>query len=276
MPARYVRKGKKRVRKSGKIIKKTTTVYRRQPRSKGIISFIKKVMNDNMETKQAYTTTGNSYITFNSGINSTGDMQQIIPNIARGTADNERIGDQIKMQSFYLRGHIKVDFNTSGASNQDLCNIVCRLMVLSLKPKANYTEASSSSTQLAGLLKKGGTTSNFSGYLQDIYAPINTDLYTVHADRKFYLNQSFMQNFNSTTNAIVSTDVKNTVKFFKIKIRCKNRLLKYDSNESSNLLPVNYGPFLCLGYSFLSGASPDVVSTRVGLCFDSILNYQDA
>ncbi|AIF34792.1 hypothetical protein [Sewage-associated circular DNA molecule-2] len=202
-------------------------------------------------------------------------MVQIIPNISQGTGDNARIGDQIRLQSLLIRGYIKLDINTSGASVSDLSAVYCRLMVLSLKTKQNYTDASSSATPLSNLLKKGGTTTSFSGVLSDIYAPVNTDLFTVHAERRFYLNQSMLQNFNSTTNAIVPIDIKNTVKFFRIPLKVKGKLIKYDSGISGGVLPTNYGAFLVLGYSFLNGASPDTLSMRVGMQFDTIMNYED-
>lgn len=261
----------KRGRKLRKVARKST-----KP-SKVFVKKVKTVLHNQAETKHAYHTTSNASLTyFNSGINSTGDMLQIMPNISQGTADNNRIGDQIRAQTLNLRGYLKLDINTSGASNSDLTTVVARLFVVSLKSKPNYTEATSSASPLSGLLKKGGTTVGFTGVLSDIYAPVNTDLWTVHHDRKFYLNQSHIQNFNSTTNAIVPVDVRNTVKFFNLNVKCKNKLLKYDANVSSGLLPVNYGPIFLLGYSFLNSASPDVLSTRVGVQYDAMMSYEDA
>lgn len=235
-----------------------------------------KVIHKQAETKEAYTTPSAGSLTFfNSGISSTADMLQVLPNIQTSVLDNGRVGDQIRLQKFNIKGYLKLDINTSGSSNSDLTAVYCRLFVLSLKQKPNYTDATSSSTPLSVLLKKGGTTTNFSGQLSDMMAPVNTDVFTVHADRKFYLNQSMLQNFNNTLNAIVPIDMKNTVKFFNIPVRCKNKLLKYDNGTSSGLLPTNYGPFLCLGYCFLNGASADVVSTRVGLHYISTVTYED-
>lgn len=260
------RRYKPRAKKSRKVTPKPT-----------LLQAVKSVVHSMTETKHAYHTTSNAALTyFNSGINSTGDMLQIIPNISQGTSDHNRIGDQIRSHNLNLRGYLKLDINTSGASNSDLTAVMVRLFVVSLKSKPNYTEASSSATPLSGLLKKGGTTVGFTGVLSDIYAPVNTDLWTVHHDKRYYLSQSQIQNFNSTTNAIVPLDVKNTVRFFNLNIKCKNKLLKYDSNVSSGLLPANYGPIFMLGYSFLNSASPDVLSARVGVQYDSMLSYEDA
>lgn len=257
--------------------KKTTVKKGKYAKPKGMLKkMIRKVIHEQAENKQAFSSLGgSSLVYYNSGISATGDMVSVLPNVTAGTADNNRIGDQIRAQKLNLRGYIKLDINTSGASNSDLTSVIARLFVVSLKSKPNFTEASSSSTPLSGLLKKGGTTTGFTGVLSDIYAPVNTDLWTVHADKRFYLNQSMIQNFNSTTNAIVPLDVKNTVKFFNINVKCKNKLLKYDSNVSSGLLPTNYGPIFILGYSFLNSASPDVISARVGVNWVSTFDFED-
>lgn len=261
--------------KRGRKLRKITRPRRVYRKKNALTKLIKSVIHKQAESKHAFLTTGNTLTYFNSGVNSTGDMLQVLPNITQGTGDNSRIGDQIRAQSLNIKGYVKLDINNTGVSNSDLTSVICRMMVVSLKSKPNYTEATSSSTPLSGLLKKGGSTTAFTGILSDIYAPINTDLWTIHTDRKFYLNQSHIQNFNSTTNAIVATDVKNTIKFFNIGLKCKNKLLKYDSNISSALLPTNYGPIFLLGYSFLNGASPDVIGARVGLQFDSTFTFED-
>lgn len=251
----------------------------RHPRKKSnLTKLVKAVIRQQSETKQAYITTGDSLIKYNSGINSLGDYTQVLPNITQGTADNARIGDQIRAQSLTIRGYIKMDpiLSSGTFNNQGYPNMMARLMVVSLKTKANFTEATSSTTPLSGLLKKGGTTSGFTGVLSDIYAPINTDLWTVHADRKMYVSQDIVAQYGGQTTALVAQDLKNTVKFFTINVKCKNKLVKYDANISSNLLPTNFGPILLVGYAALNGDSPDVISARLGLQFDAVFNYEDA
>lgn len=251
-------------------------ITRRVIASKPLRDAIRKELRKNVETKHAYHTSGDGLTKFNSGITATGDMMQIMPNISQGTADNARIGDQIRGQKLNVKGYVKFDTTTSsGYNNQGNPTVLCRLMVVSLKTKPNYTEATSSSTPLSGLLKKGGTTTSFSGILSDIYAPINTDLWTVHSDRRFYLNQDYLAQYGGGTQQIVGQDIKNTVKFFNISVKCK-KLMKYDANISSGVLPTNFGPMLLLGYSYLNADSPDTLSTKLGLQYDSLFSYEDA
>lgn len=265
---------KKRIGKKKLVLRKATTT-KRKVQNKKLTTLVKSIIHKQAETKQAFLTTGNSLTLFNSGVNTTADMLQVMPNISNSVNDNGRIGDQIRAQRLNMRGYIKLNpnntFNTTASPS-----VVARLMIVSLKTKANYTEATSTATALGGLLKLGGTTSGFSGTLQQIYAPINTDLWTIHVDRKYYLNQSYLVQPGGASATCVSSDIKNTIKFFNFNIRCKNRLLKYDANISSGLLPTNFGPICLLGYSYLDGTTPDVLTTNLGLQFDTIFDYEDA
>lgn len=233
-----------------------------------------KVIHKQAENKEAWHTSGTSLIKFNSGINATGDYQRLVPFISQGTADNQRIGDQIRAQSMNLKGYIKFDVSLDPALSLNNVAVGVRMMVLSLKNNLSWASLSSSATPLTNLLKKGGTTVGFTGLINDLMAPINTDLFTVHYNKVIYMNQSYVA--YSTLAGYYSSDVKDLVRFFNIKIKCKNKLLKYDSGTDSGTLPTNFSPFLICGYSFLNGAGGDVVSTQLGLQYQTIFRYEDA
>lgn len=238
---------------------------------------VRKVIDSESETKQAFhkLTSDDSLLMFNSQINSTGDMCKVIPDIDRGTADNQRIGDQIKAQSLIIKGHIRYN-PSSNINDLGRGNVAVRVMVLSLKIRPSYATAKDSVNPLSSLLKKGGTTSSFGGYLSDLYADINTDLFTKHYNKVFYLNQQVYNQPATATAAGGFQDLQNIVKFFKIKVPLKGKIFKYDDSVGFGLTPTNVGPFLVLGYAYLNAAAPDTTSTNVGLFYDSVLNYQDS
>lgn len=237
---------------------------------------VKAVLSALAENKQAFHTTGNSLVMFNSGIDAVGDMMQIVPAIAQGVGDSNRIGDQIRAKSLNIKGYVKLNLNDVPDSTK-LPSVICRMMIVSLKTRPSYIDATASSAPLATLLKKGGTTVGFTGLLSDIYAPINTDVFTVHHDTNFYLNQTFVNAIGaSVPSQYVPQDISGTVKFFNFQVKCKNRLLRYDEDVGSGLYPANFGPMLLLGYSYLDGSSPDTISTNVGLQYDCTLTYEDA
>lgn len=254
--------------------RKKARFYR--PRRANLIRTIKQVVSSVNETKQAYYNSGNTLTMFNSGIDAVGDLQQIIPNIANGTEDNQRVGQQIRAKSLNVKGFIKLNVNDVTDSTK-LPSVIVRMMIVTMKTAGNFNEAQAQGPKLGTLLKKGGTTVAFSGILSDLSSEINRDVYSVHYDKKFYLNQSYVNATGvSPPSTIVAQDIKNTIKFFNINVKCKNRVLKYDEDVSSDLLPTNFAPFLLLGYSYLDGSSPDTLSTNVGLQYISTLNYEDA
>lgn len=242
-----------------------------------------KVIHDQAEDKMAYYTNNSTALEmFNSGISFSSDLKQVLPTISQGDGDNARTADQIHAKRLSIRGHIKLNpkQQAGAVSNEPkISNVVARLMVLSNKVANNYDLAVNQSNMVANsLLKKGGTTVGFTGILSDINAPINTDLFTVHHDKVFYLTQDYVFTPSSSApfeNSAVAIDIKNTVKFFNINLKCKNKLLKYDSSASGSLLPTNYGPFLVLGYAYLDGTTPDVAATNLGMQYISTLTYED-
>lgn len=256
--------------------KTVVKVTQTQPKSTASLKkTIRSVINKQAENKQAFTSTGNTLLKFNSGIDSVGDLIQILPNISKGDDENQRNGNQIRAKSLTIQGYLKLDVNDVADSTK-LPNIVARLMIVSMKVAPSFQDAQSLSTKIGTLLKKGGTTSTFAGNIQDLYAPINTDVFTVHADKKFYLKQDFINTVGaSPPSTTISQDISKTVKFFKLNVKCKNKLLRYDEDVGSDVLPGNFGPFMLLGYSYLDGSAPDVLDTKLGLCFDSTLNYTD-
>lgn len=231
-------------------------------------------LNKSLESKHAYGQY--AYTLYNSSITALGDMSPAMPNIAKGADDNQRIGDQLTGQRLNIRGYIRLAPNsgTAGAVTK-YSNVIARLFVVSLKTKANYTEATSSTVPLTSLLKKGGTTSAFNGTIGDIWAPVNTDVWTVHADKKFYLSQDGIIQLGGLSNTFVAADMKDLVKFFNINIPCK-KVMKYDANVSSYLLPTNFGPIVMLGYAYLDNSSADTVDTKVAMAYDYSFTYQDA
>jgi len=251
-----------------KVSRKPRRVPPKNSFNKRVLSVIKKQTED----KMAYTS--NSGVTlFNSGINSSADCQRIVPNISNGNTDYQRIGDQIRAQSFKLKGYLEmaVDPAISGSSASNR-RIGVRMMVVTPKAFGNVAFAENNASFWQGtLLKKGGTTTNFSGVVSDLFADINTDAVTVHYNKVTYMTQPVIY---GTLQGML--DISKTVKFFNINIKCKNRLLKYDANFDSALTPVNFSPILLIGYVLLDGTSPDTVSTRVGCMYETSFKYEDA
>lgn len=237
--------------------------------SKSSKSFVKKVqaiVHRDAETKQSFTSINN--VAFNSGINSSGDCLQLIANIAQGTADNARIGDQIRAQSIVIKGAINSNLTFQSYSN---CRLGVRLMIVQPKSYNSLSAIQANvSTWSSTLLKKGGTTTAFTGAMNDLWSPINTDAITKYYDKVFYINTPYV------ASSVGDLSTYNSVKFFRHTFKLRNKLIKYDSSIDSGLTPTNYNPVMLMGYCHLDGSSGDTVTTQVLLSFDSIMNYEDA
>ena len=254
------------------IPKKRRANRKRAPRKSGAVkqSFAKRVqaiVNKNTENKAAFLS---AFGSFNSGMATfPGDILQLIPNITNGTTDFSRIGDQIRGQSLDVDGWVTMSLSYISAASS--ARVGVRMMIVQPKMYGSLTEIQSNAGSWLGtLLKKGGTTTGFTGVVSDMFAPINTDAITKHYDKVFYLNLPYVQ----TAVGEVST-VKST-KLFKIHKNLRNKLLKYDTSVNSGYTPTLYNPVLMIGYVHLDGSVPDVVNTQLYMNYSSSFTYQDA
>lgn len=262
----YTKRPRKSVSRPRKVIKKPSKFLKRT---------IQTMIAKNVEDKMAYHSTGNSLVYFNSGINSSGDVLQVLPDVSTGTTENARIGDTVRGKTLVIRGYIQLEKNQEFG---DVANkrIAVRLMVVSSKKFKAFADLQSNAA--FSLIQKGGTSSRFEGYISDLFAPINTEQYVKHYDKIHYLSQSYVaQQVGSSTPSVVwSQDISKGIRFFTIRIPMRGKKLIYSQSSTSDLQPVNFAPILCAGYAHLSGGSPDVIETSVGICYDVTMTYEDA
>lgn len=241
-------------------------VARRPARKASLTRQIQSVINKNLENKEAFHAISGS---FNSGISSgTGsEIMQIIPNITQGLSDNARVGDQVRAQRLEVAGFVSMNLTYTTAAS---ARIAVRMMIVQPKILGLLGNIqSNTNTWLSSLIKKGGTTTNFSGAIDDLFAPINSDAITKYYDKVIYLNLPYMNTAVGETSTIGSS------KLFKIRMNLRNKLLRYDSTYSATS-PVSYNPVLLLGYVHLDGSGPDTVNTQAFMSYTSRLSYQDA
>jgi len=144
-------------------------------------------------------------------------------------------------------------------------------MIVSPRLYPNIDDAqTNASTWMAYLLKKGGSTSGFTGVLSDLWAPINSDGIIKYYDKVFYLDAPYQ------VTAVGSTLMGKSTRMFSHSVKLRNKKIKYDSSVSGGIQPTNYGPVMVLGYTHMDGSAADSLTTAVQLSFDTIFNYEDA
>lgn len=259
---------KRKYLKRAKKAKKTAKLSKPMKRA------IQKLISKNIEDKRAFISSGNSLIYYNSGINSVGDFTNVLPTIQVGSTEAHRIGCKIRAKSLVIKGYMQLEPDVV-VNSVDNKRVGVRLMVLTSKRFKNYSDMAN--TAGANLIERGSAATTFNGNISDLYAPVNREEWTPYYDKVHYLSQSYtaQQVGSSTPTVQWSVDMTKGIRFFTIRIPLRGKILNYEPNVASDL-PTNFGIGICLGYAHLNAASPDVVSTKVGLCWDANFTYEDA
>lgn len=227
------------------------------------------------ETKQAFHSITSQAI--RNQISTSSDMNVVIPAITQGTGDNNRIGDQVTLQRLSVKGYLRlpVDNTANSAYNR---RIALRMMLV--KPKRYNSKddiVNNATTWMPSLLKKGGTTVGFTGAINDLWAPINSDAITKYYDKVIYLKQDALVTSGgaAATQVIpVSYSAEGTLRFFSITKKF-NKILKYDANIDSGTYPINNNMVLVIGLVYLNGDAP-TGTTQAYLSFDTVMDFEDA
>lgn len=232
---------------------------------------IQSVINKNEETKQGFISL--SAQSRNSGISVAGDCWQIIPNMLQGVSDNQRIGDRVKAQRMAIKGAVVYNPSTGSYGTYANSRIAVRLMIVQPKNYGDYVSViNNAPTWLPALLRKGNTNVAFTGIMNDLWAPINTDAITVYYNKIIYITAPYQ------LTAAGAQQMGGMTKFFSktIKFRGSGKQLNYDTSASTGILPTNFAPVMIAGYVHMDGSGPDVLTTAVQFSFDSNLYYKDA
>ena len=253
-----------------------TTVRKRTARpSRTFTKNVLKVIHKETESKQCYHTSGDTLIAFNSGINATGDILRLVPNMSAGTAENQRVGDEVRAQRLSIKGvlqmYVNADGNTVGPKR-----IAVRVMIVQPKRYNTWSDIQTNVANWSGsLLKKGGTVVSFTGIMSDIWAPINRPAITVYSDKLYYMNQEYLNNVTGV-GIVPQIQGRNVCRFFSKTFKLRNKKLEYDANIDGNILPTKFMPVMIIGYVHLDGSAADVLTTQVSVQYDTMLTYEDA
>jgi len=241
---------------------------RRVSPSKSFVKKVQKIIHADVETKQAYHILAPT--NFNSGIDAAGDAIRVLPNISQGTDVSNRIGNQLKAQKLTLTGALS--WSPSAGTFGSFANTRLGVRVFVIQPR-QYSEISqvlaNTATWMPVLLQKGSTATAFTGAINDLWAPLNTEAFIKYYDRVFYLNGTYQ------ATAVGMSQLLGATKIFKSVIRCRNKTIKYENSLSTNN-PTNFAPVFVVGYAHMDGSGPDVVSTAVTVQWDAVFDYEDA
>jgi len=241
-----------------------------------MMSIVKRFVHGEIENKRVGL---NIDTTFNSTISSATECYNLCPPIApdgaTGTGGNQRIGDRVKPRSLIVRGTIQYD----EAFNDQAIFIppsTVRFMILSQKNLKVGSDVPIRA-DVGHLLKDNIGTDvarAYNGGAFDNHAPINRNVFTVHADKKFKMLPRYYTGLYNTTDTNTKTlsGTQNTISFaIKVKVPAK---LTYD--DANGNFANNFAPFFCFGAVCDDGSSAWSTSTPYRVRVQSILDYEDA
>jgi len=244
-------------------------VYRKrsaQP-TKAFVKKVQSIIHKDVETKQAFTsiaTTGYG----GSITGAAGSVTYVLPTVGYGTLENEKIGDQIRAQSLKVEGWLTQSLS---ATYINASRIVCRVFIVQPKLYTDRNEiVANAPSWCAALLKRGSIETSFSGSIQDLTAPVNTDLITCYYDKLFTVSVPALVTSTGAVETAYST------KYFAKTFNLKNKLLKYSSNYAGGIAPTNWCPVILMGYCFVNGSAATPETSSVSMSMTSLLKYEDA
>lgn len=261
----YYRKNNKRGKGRYKRPNKQSAVLPK-PMYKAVQSIAKKELHRKMEDKTAYKTL--EHANYNSGISVQTDVSTVTPFISKGTGAGNRIGEEIIAKSLNMRGYILANLGYGTLSG---CRLGVRMMIVQPRAYNGYDAVYNSyATWMGVLLRKGNTTSSFTGTTSDYLAPINSDAIITYYDKRMIVEQPVQY---TQVGEYVTLQ---TTKPFNINLKVKGKKFKYDDSVNGGLSPVDFTPVLLIGYCHLDGGAPDTVNTQIQLSYVTTLKYEDA
>lgn len=239
--------------------------------------YVDRMISSKTETKVISLTNTQIY---NSTISSTSELYNIIPNIAEGTADNNRIGNSIDLMYTNSRGYIT--FSTASPNTYGSLD-VCLYHLISKRNRDGSNRVSSD----LNIIKNGTVKGQYDGTLASSLAPINTEDFVIISKKNVKLiplpfNQPASTALPTTSSNIVANPNSGTITYkFKLSINWKKVLknktkVYYDTNVSSQ--PTSLNSFYCLGFAqYNDPTNPaSFVDALVKMSYFSETYYKDA
>ena len=188
--------------------------------------------------------------------------QTVSPGVLQKDDVESREGNKIRLTSIRVQGLIAIPSNDQPES-ADRGLIYCRLLCISCKKYSNLqafrNEWDTGENIRNVLLKYGSSPVAFNGTMEHMYLPINSEMFTSHYDRKFYLNRGQRIQIGSSLNdGIGGLHMPNVYKPFSFSLKVHDKQLLYSNPADSQ--PSNFGPAVILLYSYANGAAASVAA----------------
>lgn len=181
------------------------------------------------------------------------DIYTLAPALAVGSNPYQRLGDEVRMKSLYLKLHLYVQpssFTHDSANN----SLWIRIMVFYPKDYPNFNDmnATDKSNCVSKLLKVGDFEGNYNGTFDRQSMPINRHLIRPIYTKDIKVVQPIIERNGSELGDWIHS-FKPWFMNLTIPIKCRGKKLSFQSGTSA-VYPENFNPMIAIGY--MSAASP--------------------
>lgn len=207
------------------------------------------------------------------------NVMRVLPKISQGIGEYaNRVGNKITPKSMEIRGWCTLDMTDA---NKDYDRVAMRIMVGFPKQYPLYVDSvnalvtSPLDNWSYRLMDGGNGPTSFNGDLSSFQAPINHDVWTSKAERRFTLMRPRIWDAPLTGDDFARSTA-GSYKFFKIRLKLPS-VLNYA--QGADDVPKNWSPTLLAGYTLLNGNLPGNPSTaprQVTISYTTRLSYEDA
>lgn len=207
---------------------------------------------------------------------------QLLPSIAQsvtgsaGRKYNTRIGNEIVLKSIHIQGILNYQLQSAAGVLPQNHKIMVRFMIISQKRSGNFTTAFTniSNRMLTNGVNADENTGTFNGVALDSIRGINRDVFTVHYEKKFYLDAPVIQQGATDVDLAL---VPSLIKFVDKKIYFGGKSgLKLSFANASATVPENFNPFICVGYSSVSTSNLAADDGLLNFAYNATAQYTDA
>ena len=244
--------------------------------SKAVKHEINRSVEKRIETKVC--SSNSSLLDHNSGV-SQSDLYRVIPSMAQGVSEGQRVGNEVLCKRLCVQGLANIIW-TNTTAMQARSRVGVRVVVFSVKGYANGSAAIADSARwINAFLRDGTNVRPLDGTIRSHFLPHNSDIITMHAQRRFTLTSPFLS-INSLDSPTANAGIQaNSTKFWKMNIKCKNKKLLFTAANPGGgpgTIPTNWGPLYAFSYCKLDGSSPDVITTACQSQTSAQLYFKDA
>jgi len=228
------------------------------------LALVKRMISKDTENKSVGFIVENA-VAHNSSIGPS-DCSPLVGEIPQGVDQFNRIGDKIKPKSLTIRGTLALNGGITGGYTQVPLRV--RVLVLAQKDIKVGAQIQSGSVDTSHLLEPNIAVANevdFSGATVNALFPVNKDLFRVYYDKTFTLCGPEPEGVEAINRFTASWSY-----------RFKQLPSSFAFDNGNGDWVNNFAPFLCIGYSYPDGSSPDSLTRRLISTAYARLEYEDA